>query len=253
MDIKFLVATHKKYWMPKDEVYLPIHVGKAGKHDLGYIGDNTGDNISIKNPNYCELTAIYWAWKNLKADYIGLVHYRRYFTKHNFRNYEKKKQDILLKSDFENILKDVDIIVPDKRKYYIETNRSHYNHAHYKKDLDETENIIKELYPEYSIAFNKVMNRTWAHMFNMFVMRKNYFDEYCEWLFTILFELEKRIDISNYTTMEARVFGFISELLLDVWLETKQIRYKEVNVSFMEKQNWIKKGTLFLKRKIVGK
>lgn len=48
MDIKFLVATHKKYWMPKDEVYLPIHVGKAGKHDLGYIGDNTGDNISIK-------------------------------------------------------------------------------------------------------------------------------------------------------------------------------------------------------------
>lgn len=253
MDIKFLVATHKKYWMPKDEVYLPIHVGKEGKHDLGYIGDNTGDNISIKNPNYCELTAIYWAWKNLKADYIGLVHYRRYFTKHNFRNYEKKKQDILLKSDFENILRDVDIIVPDKRKYYIETNRSHYNHAHYKKDLDETENIIKELYPEYSIAFNKVMNRTWAHMFNMFVMRKDYFDEYCEWLFTILFELEKRIDISNYTTMEARVFGFISELLLDVWLETKQIRYKEVNVSFMEKQNWIKKGTLFLKRKIVGK
>lgn len=252
MDIKFLVATHKKYWMPKDEVYLPIHVGKEGKQDLGYIGDNTGDNISIKNPNYCELTAIYWAWKNLKADYIGLVHYRRYFTKHNFRNCEKKKQDILLRSDFENILKDVDIIVPDKRKYYIETNRSHYNHAHYEKDLDETENIIKEIYPDYSIAFEKVMSRTWAHMFNMFVMRKDYFDEYCEWLFTILFELEKRIDISNYTVMEARVFGFISELLLDVWLETKQIEYKEINVSFMEKQNWIKKGFLFLKRKILN-
>lgn len=251
MDIKFLVATHKKYWMPKDEVYLPIHVGKEGKQDLGYIGDNTGDNISIKNPNYCELTAIYWAWKNLKADYIGLVHYRRYFTKHNFRNCEKKKQDILLRSDFENILKDVDIIVPDKRKYYIETNRSHYNHAHYEKDLDETENIIKEIYPDYSIAFEKVMSRTWAHMFNMFVMRKDYFDEYCEWLFTILFELEKRI-VSNYTVMEARVFGFISELLLDVWLETKQIEYKEINVSFMEKQNWIKKGFLFLKRKILN-
>lgn len=250
MNIKILVATHKKYWMPEDEVYLPIHVGKEGKQDLGYVGDNTGDNISIKNPNYCELTAIYWAWKNLRADYIGLVHYRRYFTKHNFRNCEKKKQDILLKSDFENILKDVDIIVPDKRKYYIETIRSHYNHSYYEKDLNETENIIKEIYPEYSVAFNKVMNRTWAHMFNMFVMRKDYFDEYCEWLFTILFKLEKRIDISNYTVMEARVFGFISELLLDVWLETKQINYKEVNVSFMEKQNWLKKGGLFLKRKI---
>lgn len=253
MNIKILVATHKKYWMPEDEVYLPIHVGKEGKQDLGYIGDNTGDNISIKNPNYCELTAIYWAWKNLKADYIGLVHYRRYFTKHNFRNCEKKKQDILLKSDFENILKDADIIVPDKRKYYIETIRSHYNHSYYEKDLNETEKIIKEIYPEYLVAFDRVMNRTWAHMFNMFVMRKDYFDEYCKWLFTILFELEKRIDISNYTVMEARVFGFISELLLDVWLETKQIRYKEVNVSFMEKQNWVKKGTLFLKRKLLNR
>ena len=253
MNIKILVATHKKYWMPEDEVYLPIHVGREGKQNLGYIGDNTGDNISIKNPNYCELTAIYWAWKNLKADYIGLVHYRRYFTKHNFRNCEKKKQDILLKSDFENILKDVDIIVPDKRKYYIETIRSHYNHSYYEKDLNETENIIKDIYPKYSVSFNKVMNRTWAHMFNMFVMCKDYFDEYCEWLFTILFELEKRIDISNYTVTEARVFGFISELLLDVWLETKQIKYKEINVSFMEKQNWLKKGGLFLKRKFINK
>lgn len=253
MNIKILVATHKKYWMPEDKVYLPIHVGKEGKQDLGYIGDNTGNNISIKNPNYCELTAIYWAWKNLEADYIGLVHYRRYFTKHNFRNCEKKKQDILTKNNFENILKDVDIIVPDKRKYYIETIRSHYNHSYYEKDLHETECIIKEIYPEYSRAFNKVMNRTWAHMFNMFVMRKDYFDEYCEWLFKILFELEKRIDISSYTTMEARVFGFISELLLDVWLETKQVKFKEVNVSFMEKQNWLKKGGLFLKRKFINK
>lgn len=251
MDIKILVATHKKYWMPDDEVYLPIHVGKEGKQDLGYVGDDTGDNISLKNPNYCELTAIYWAWKNLKADYVGLVHYRRYFTNHNFRDCEKKKQDILTKQDFESILKDVDIIVPDKRKYYIETIRSHYNHSYYEKDLNETEKIVKEFYPEYEKAFTKVMKRTWAHMFNMFVMRRDYFDEYCKWLFAILFELEKRIDISNYTTMEARVFGFISELLLDVWLETRQIKYKEVNVSFMEKQNWIKKGSLFLKRKFI--
>ena len=249
MNIKILVATHKKYWMPNDKVYLPVQVGKEGKEDLGYIGDNTGDNISIKNPNYCELTAIYWAWKNLNVDYIGLVHYRRYFTNHNFRDCEKKKWDILTQTDFESILKDVDIIVPDKRKYYIETIRSHYNHSYYEKDLNETEQIIKEFYPKYEEAFIKVMNRTWAHMFNMFVMRKDYFDEYCKWLFTILFELENRIDISNYTTMEARVFGFISELLLDVWLETKQIKYKEVNVSFMENQNWLKKGGLFLKRK----
>ena len=75
MDIKILVATHKKYWMPEDDVYLPIHVGRAGKADLGYVGDNTGDNISSKNTNYCELTGLYWAWKNLKCDYIGSVSY----------------------------------------------------------------------------------------------------------------------------------------------------------------------------------
>ncbi len=63
MDIKILVATHKKYWMPEDDVYLPIHVGRAGKADLGYVGDNTGDNISSKNTNYCELTGLYWPGK----------------------------------------------------------------------------------------------------------------------------------------------------------------------------------------------
>lgn len=253
MNLKILVATHKQYWMPDDDIYLPVHVGKKNKVDLGYIGDDTGENISLKNPNYCELTAIYWAWKNLKADYIGLVHYRRYFTKHNYRNIEQKKQDILQKEDFEKILQSTDIIVSDKRKYYIETIRSHYNHSHYKKDLDETEQIIKQLFPEYHGFFIKVMERRWAHMFNMFVMCRDYFDEYCQWLFTILFELENRIDISTYNTMEARVFGFISELLLDVWLETRRLKYKEVNVSFMEKQNWLKKGGLFLKRKFFYK
>lgn len=79
-DIKIIVAAHKKYHMPEDSCYLPLHVGKKGKDDLGYLGDDTGDNISEKNPYYCELTGLYWAWKNLKADYIGLVHYRRHLA-----------------------------------------------------------------------------------------------------------------------------------------------------------------------------
>ena len=81
-----VVATHKAFPMPTDKMYIPLHVGAEGKTnedgtplDLGYQKDNTGDNISAKNANYCELTGLYWAWKNLKADYIGLVHYRRYF------------------------------------------------------------------------------------------------------------------------------------------------------------------------------
>lgn len=253
MDIKILVATHKSYWRPTDSVYLPVHVGKEGKEGIGFIGDNTGDNISTKNANYCELTGLYWAWKNLSADYIGLCHYRRYFTRTNPINCDKKKQAILSRNEWEKLLEKHPIIVPDKRKYYIETNRSHYSHSHYAKDIDTTEKIIQEKYPQYIVAFTKVMKRTWAHMFNMFVMRKDYLDEYCTWLFDVLQELENRTDITKYNVIEARIYGYISELLLDVWLETKQYEYYEQNVAFLEPQNWIKKGGIFLRRKIIGK
>ena len=123
MDIKILVAAHKKYWMPDDDVYIPVHVGREGKEDLGYIGDNTGDNISAKNANYCELTGLYWAWKNLKCDYIGLCHYRRYFAGKNIRgnDVEKKKTVILKRQGYEKLLQEYDMILPVKRNYYIET------------------------------------------------------------------------------------------------------------------------------------
>ena len=251
MDVKILVATHKKYWMPDDDIYIPIHVGREGKADLGYIGDNIGDNISAKNANYCELTGLYWAHKNLKCDYIGLCHYRRYFANNKIHtnNVEKKKTVILHRKDYEELLKKYDVILPVKRNYYIETVRSQYEHAHNKHDLDEAEKIIKELYPEYSEAFTKVMSRTKLHILNMFVMKKKLFDEYCSWLFNILFELEKRKDINSYNQYEARVFGFMSERLFNVWLENKQLKVKEVSVVNLEKVNWVRKINKFLIRK----
>lgn len=100
-------------------------------------------------------------------------------------------------------------------------------------------------------GWNIMMNRTWAHMFNMFVMKKEYYHEFCQWWFDVMFEVEKRIDLSTYEEKERR--WFIDEMLLDVWLETKGYQYKEINVDFFEKQNWLKKGGLFIKRKIMGK
>lgn len=247
MDIKILVATHKKYWMPEDHVYFPLHVGKEGKAELEYVGDNTGDHISVKNSNYCELTGLYWAWKNLDCDYIGLCHYRRYFAT-NTRS-KDKKEILLHKSDYEKLLKQYDILLPKKRNYYIETVRSQYEHAHKKSDLDEVEKIVRELYPEYSEAFTTVMNRRTLHIFNMFVMKKEKFNEYCKWLFDILFELEKRIDITDYDPYNARVFGFLSERLFNVWLEKQQLKIKEIPVVFLEKQDWGIKIYNFIKRK----
>ena len=252
MDIKILVATHKPYWMPEDKVYVPIHMGSEGKTDIGFIGDNTGENISNKNANYCELTGLYWAWKNLQADYIGLCHYRRYFAnKHHGNSLASKQKAILSKKDYEALLKDYECILPGKRNYYIETVRSQYEHAHNKKDLDESERIIRDLYPEYIPAFFTVMDSKKLYIFNMFVMSRDCFNAYCQWLFNILFELEKRIDISTYNKTEARVFGYLSERLFNVWLEKNRLKYKELNVVFMEKENWLIKGGKFLKRKFM--
>ena len=236
--------------MPDDSIYLPMHVGKAGKASIGYQGDDTGDNISERNDCYCELTGLYWAWKNLKADYKGLVHYRRHFTRGN--PWLFKRHSVYGRDDFEKMLKKSDILVPDLRRYYIETNLSHYVHAHHKRDVMMLRKVLEERQPGALSCFDRVMRRNGAHMFNMMVMRDTFFDAYAAWLFDLLFELEARIDISGYDNYQRRVFGYIGELLLDVWLEIGGFPFTEINVAFMEHQNWIKKGGMFLLRKIKG-
>ena len=255
MNIKIIVAAHKKYWMPSDSIYLPVHVGAEGKTDEngaqldpGYIKDNTGDNISSKNKNYCELTGLYWAWKNLDADYIGLAHYRRHFTRRNRGN---KKDRPIAGAELEKLLNRYDVLLPKKRNYFIESNYSQYVHAHHAIDLDTTREIISERHSEYLKAYDASMKRTTGHRFNMFIMKRDKFDAYCEWLFDILFELEKRLDISEYSANDARVFGFVSERLLDVWINTNGVNYKEIPYVFMENQNWLAKGGSFLKRKFI--
>lgn len=249
--IKIVVATHKKYEMPKDNMYLPVQVGKEGKESIGYQGDNEGENISIKNLNYCELTGLYWAWKNLDFEYIGLSHYRRHFclkkkSKNVFDN-------ILTYNEASGILNKTDIILPKKRNYYIENLYDHYEHTLYIEPLDETRKIIEEKHPDYLNEFDKLHTRTSAHMFNMLVMKKDILNDYCEWLFDILFELEKRIDSSKYDAFHARFYGRVSELLLDVWINTNNLEYQEVKVIDMENINWIKKGFSFLKAKFIKK
>ena len=103
--------------------------------------------------------------------------------------------------------------------------------------------------PDYLDNFNRVANRTWAHMFNTFIMRKDLADEFCEWMFPILFELEKRVDYSEYNVFESRFCGYIAEFLLDTWLEKNEIEFQTVKLAFLEKQNWFKKGGNFLKNK----
>lgn len=248
-DVKVIVASHKPYWMPDDPLYVPLQVGAEGKPDLGFVKDSTGDNISRKNKNYCELTGLYWAWKNLPAEYLGLAHYRRHFTV--FRS-TGDRRDVLTLDQARQLLQSADALLPAKRKYWIETNYQQYIHAHHKEDLDIARVIIGERCPDYLDCYDRVMKKTDGHRFNMFLMKRELSDAYCAWLFDILFELERRLDISSYDANDQRVFGFVSERLLDVWLLKNNVKCREMPYIFLEKQNWITKIANFLKRKMNG-
>ncbi len=246
LDIKILIACHKSYPLPGDACYLPVEVG-ASLHDQplpGFTADNTGDNISNKNKSYCELTALYWAWKNLDTDVIGLVHYRRYFASPGI------PKRIAGEADFLRALEKAPVILPVKRHYWIETNYSQYVHAHHEQDLTVTRAVLQERCPEYLPAYDREMQKRSGHRFNMFVMRWDLFEGYCKWLFPILFEIEKRLDISGYDAYNARVFGFLAERLMDVWIETKRVPYTELPVLNTESQHWLRKWTTFLLRKL---
>ncbi|MEX0380944.1 DUF4422 domain-containing protein [Leuconostoc sp. MS02] len=249
--IQILVAAHKKAAMPRNEnIYIPIQVGSAiAPMKLpGYIPDDTGTNISAKNPYFNELTALYWARYNSDADIIGLVHYRRFFS------FSKKKDlnAILSETDIRDLLKKTTVLVPKKRRYWIESSQSHYRHAHHGLALDVLREVISDKQPTYLAVYDRNMARTWAHMFNMFIMRRAEYDAYIDWLFEILFAVEVKLqdDVEQWNTYEKRVYGFLSERLLDVWLAKNHVSYTEVPVTFMDKQNWLRKGGRFLARKI---
>lgn len=251
------IAAHKPYQMPKDSVYMPLHVGKAlhPEIDLGFQTDDTGDNISALNASYSELTGLYWLWKNCDADFKGLVHYRRYLASPDSRKRHAKNrfERIASGNEIRELLRKSDIILPRKRNYYIETMQSHYAHTLPEIHLVETRRILEDRFSEYLPAFDHVMQSRSGHMFNMFIMSKEKLNEYCTWLFDILKDLTERIDPSQYDAFNARFPGRVSELLLDVWLETNSYSYEELPAVSTEPVDWWKKGTGFLMAKFVGK
>lgn len=255
MNVKIIVAAHKKYQMPEDSLYIPLQVGAQGKENFGFERDDSGENISSKNPFYCELTGLYWAWKNLNAEYIGLVHYRRYFSaaKKIPKSEDEKFKVVLTTKQAESLLQNCDVILPKKRNYYISSIYNHYKNTMYIETLDEAGKIIEKKYPEYLKAFENLHHTTKMHAFNMFIMKKELLNEYCTWLFDILDEVVKNLPPEKYSDFHARYPGRISERLLDVWINTNHIKYNEIKVIDMQNVNWLKKGSAFLKAKFTGK
>ncbi|MBR3311509.1 MAG: DUF4422 domain-containing protein [Solobacterium sp.] len=261
-DIQILVACHKKSEVPQDPMYLPVHVGAEGKEDIGFVRDDTGDNISGMNSAFSELTGLYWAWKNLDCRYIGLVHYRRYFTLERNRN--KIRRDplgsVLKEKELKPLLYTHKIIVPKKRRYYIETIYSHYDHTFDGKQLDTCREVIAEKCPEYLPDYDDFMARREGYMFNMFIAPKPLADAYCAWLFDILFELKERFGSEGLTDFEKRYPGRVAERLFNVWLlrqlssgQMKPGDICEIPYFYAGKVNWIKKISSFISAKLFGR
>lgn len=191
-DIIVYIASHKEYKFPELKNYVPIHVG-AALTDKRFceLTDWQGDNISKKNPNYCELTALYWIWKNSTAKIVGLCHYRRYLGKRTINGQVKFL-------DTEKIVKDLtqyDIILPSKYSWKKNNCWQYYVlGAGREKDLYLLEKVVREIVPEYLDAFYSVMNGNQASYCNVMVCKKELFDEYAEWLFQILIRVEEEID-----------------------------------------------------------
>ena len=240
MKVKILVCYHKKAPVIRSDILEPIHVGRSVADDVtknelaDMIGDDIGDNISLKNQIYCELTGLYWAWKNPcilgNPSHIGFFHYRRLFCfKTEFISgnlaFDNVTPDTFEKFGWRSgciipVCGEYDVILPELRDLHPKyTIYEYYARAHYEKDILAVIEIIRGKYPALaSYAEIILKNCSKSYYYNVFVMRRDLFDQYAFWLFDILFELEKRIDISSYDSSQRRLFGFIAERLMTVFM-----------------------------------
>jgi hypothetical protein len=246
-----IVATHKEFDISSlPSCYEPVHVGaELSNIRFGYSLDNQGDSISGKNKNYCELTGLYWLWKNNSnsLDFYGLSHYRRFFSKSDkILGFLVDKGNIIDREFIKECFLEFDIILPKKRFYPFTTVKQQYSQSHSADDLRVLKTIIEKSHPNFLDSFNKVISSRSLHLYNMFVMKKNVFNDYCSWLFSILEELEAKLDISAYDQYQARLFGFLAERLLNIWVHKNSLRVKELYVYEPEGKQYINKSKKYL-------
>lgn len=234
--MKIYIITHKKFKnIANSNLYQPLLVGSDfNKGEKNYLKDNDfSGNISYKNKNYCELTGLYWIWKRSKEDIVGLCHYRRYFaTSKHFQKINLLKEKKLFR-----LLKSYDIILPQREEeiYNGMTAKEQFASCHDVKVWNQCKNIIKNNEPKYLEDFDWFERQTTGFCYNMMISNKKVFDQYCEWLFPILFELENQVDLSQYDAYNQRMFGFVSERLLNVWVHHQNFKIKELPVYFVDK------------------
>ena len=259
MKIEIYDLIHKPYRIPTDTLYVPIQPGCAepGCNILGngILRDDEGDNISLKNRAYNMLCPMYWIWKHSTADFVGIVHYRRHLV------YKKKSKDgwenILNMDEAQKLCAHNNIIFPKRSIYPFFSLKTHYINTfkELKKvhalDLSTLRDVIEDLYPEYLEAHDKVMNQNWGHQGNIYIMRKDLYNEHCEFMFPILEECERRLQGKRHDYN--RYIASLAEFLPDIWVEKNKYKYIELPLFMPEEPNIIKRIINLFNRMFLGK
>ncbi|MCR5527471.1 MAG: DUF4422 domain-containing protein [Lachnospiraceae bacterium] len=231
-DVKIYALTHKKYHALADEIYVPLQVGSEGKEDLGYLRDDTGENISIENRYFSELTGIYWVLKNAEpAEIMGVCHYRRYPL--------NESGSIMGAEDYRRILKDCDIITSKEIELpvpYIEG----FAADHHSRDLDALREVLKEHFSGYYELFEEIIHDRYTYFGNIMCSSYEVFREYHSWLFEVLFLLKEKIqghlEDVEYDDYHRRVYGFLSEILLYTWVRKNRLKSFESKIGIIEEK-----------------
>lgn len=266
--IKILVACHKPSELPHNSLLLPVQVGaSSASRNLGLQRDDDGkDNISAKNAGYCELTAIYWAWKNLDADYYGLFHYRRFYSfadkkfpvsndghmmirakilsPETFRKYGLEDETAI-----RQLIEANDLIIHDARPVRgIPTPvgiPGNTVYEHYKlhngtiiklSDIDQMLDATKQLYPKVYPYIREYMQGHTFLGYNMFIMRKRYFKAMCDFEFTILKKMEELLtpDLPNRSINGNRIYGYLAEILTSAYIYYIQQTNPQLKVKHLQ-------------------
>ncbi|HIS36872.1 TPA: DUF4422 domain-containing protein [Candidatus Scatousia excrementigallinarum] len=267
-NVNLFMVYHKPTTLYSSKIVTPVHAGRevafTGSKDgtltvedykwleKNMIGDNIGDNISVKNRFYNEITVTYWIWKNCKSSIVGLMHYRRIF---DFRAFGKSKDytDVMKKycvdeKTVKKLLSEYDLILPDKLNFGEQTLYQQYEKHHYISDLNIAIDVIKEKYPQMSKYADMLKEQHSGYFFNMLIARKNLFDKYAEFLFDILFETEKRLPPrSSRHIYQQRIEAFLAERISNVYFNyliyEKGLKVKDVPVMHLEPENPVKRLT----------
>ncbi len=257
--IKIFISYHKESEKLESGIMIPVHAGaRQSSLNLDMIGDDEGDNISCKNDRYCELTAQYWAWKNTEADYYGFMQYKRHFVFREIPDVveadgvtimpsldEEYKQKIGLNdSEIHKCVDGYDVILPmavDVTLLGGISNEVQFSMADnlHARDFDLMCQTILELYPDYAKAVFDFRNGKYAYWYNMFIMKREIFHDYCSWLFHILENLEEKIDFTYFTEQEMQTLRFISQRLLSIYMirlldKKPDLKIKHLKVTYVK-------------------